>query len=62
MKTDVYVEGSLRAGSIHDDARDVMSDGAGNPYSYDTNAPYFGFHLGVGFSEENRIICFKKML
>lgn len=47
-KNNVYVEGSLRAGSIHDDARDVMSDGAGNPYSYDTNAPYFGFHVGVG--------------
>ena len=48
MKNDVYVEGSLRAGSIHDDARDVMTDGAGNPYSYETNAPYMGFHLGVG--------------
>ncbi|ORT98848.1 Outer membrane autotransporter barrel domain protein [Anaerovibrio sp. JC8] len=48
MKNNVYVEGSLRGGSIHDDARNVMSDGMGNPYSYDTNAPYFGFHIGVG--------------
>ena len=48
MKNDVYVEGSLRAGSIHDDARNVMSDGAGNPYSYETNAPYWGAHIGVG--------------
>ncbi len=47
-KNNVYVEGSLRAGSVHDDARNVMSDGLGNPYSYDTNATYFGFHLGVG--------------
>jgi hypothetical protein len=38
MKNDVYVEGSLRAGSVHDDARNVLSDGFGNPYSYDTNA------------------------
>lgn len=27
-----------------------------------TNTASLGFHLGVGFSEENRIICFKKML
>ena len=47
-KDSVYVEGSLRAGSIHDDARNVLRDGAGNPYSYETNAPYMGFHLGVG--------------
>ena len=43
-----YVEGSLRAGTVHDDARNVLSDGAGNPYSYDTNANYFGGHVGVG--------------
>ena len=47
-KNSVYVEGSLRAGSVHDDARNVLSDGFGNPYSYDTNAAYMGFHLGVG--------------
>ena len=48
MKNSVYIEGSLRAGSIHDDARNVLRDGFGNPYSYETNAPYMGFHLGVG--------------
>ncbi len=44
----LYVEGSLRAGSVHDDARDVLRDGAGIPYSYETNAPYFGGHIGIG--------------
>ena len=48
MKNSVYVEGSLRAGSIHDDARNVLRDGLGNPYSYETDAPYFGGHIGVG--------------
>ncbi len=44
----MYVEGSLRAGNVHDDARNVLRDGNGVPYSYETNAPYMGFHLGVG--------------
>ena len=44
----MYVEGSLRAGTVHDDARNVLRDGNGVPYSYETNAPYFGGHLGVG--------------
>ena len=45
----VYVEGSLRAGSVHDDARNVLRDVQTRvPYSYETNAPYMGFHLGVG--------------
>ena len=44
----MYVEGSLRAGSVHDDARNVLRDDKGVPYSYETNAPYMGFHLGVG--------------
>ena len=48
MRNDVYVEGSLRAGSVHDDARNVLRDFRGTPYSYTTNAPYMGFHLGVG--------------
>ena len=47
-KNSVYVEGSLRAGSVHDDARNVLRDVNGMPYSYETNAPYMGFHLGVG--------------
>ena len=43
-----YVEGSFRAGTVHDDAKNVLRDFAGNGYSYDTNANYFGAHLGVG--------------
>lgn len=44
----VYVEGSLRAGNVKDDARNVLSDPTGNVYSYDTNASYLGGHIGVG--------------
>ena len=45
----VYVEGSLRSGTVHDDARNVLRDTTTRvPYSYETNAPYMGFHLGVG--------------
>ena len=43
-----YVEGSLRAGSIHDDANNVLWDVNGNPYSYTTDATYWGAHIGVG--------------
>ena len=43
-----YGEMSLRAGSVHDDARNVLRDFRGMPYSYETSAPYMGFHLGVG--------------
>ena len=43
-----YTEGSLRAGSVHDDARNVLRDFRGAPYSYETNAPYFGGHIGFG--------------
>jgi outer membrane autotransporter protein len=43
-----YVEGSLRAGTVHDDARNVLRDVGGVPYSYETDAPYFGGHVGVG--------------
>ena len=43
-----YVEGSLRAGRIHDDADNVLRDAAGNPYSYETDATYWGAHIGVG--------------
>ena len=43
-----YVEGSLRAGTVHDDARSVLRDAGGNAYGYDTNAGYWGAHLGAG--------------
>ena len=44
----LYVEGSLRVGSIHDDASNVLRDAARNPYSYNTDATYWGAHIGVG--------------
>ena len=47
-KDGLYVEGSLRAGSVHDDAHDVLRDVNDTPYSYETNAPYWGAHIGVG--------------
>ncbi|MBR2215801.1 MAG: hypothetical protein IJ849_08610 [Selenomonadaceae bacterium] len=43
-----YVDGSLRLGTIHDDAHSVMYDIYGNPSSYKTDSGYWGFHLGVG--------------
>ena len=44
----LYVEGSLRAGTVHDDASSVLRDAAGNAYGYETDAGYFGAHIGVG--------------
>jgi outer membrane autotransporter protein len=44
-----YVEGSFRAGTVHDDARNVLRDEVTRmPYSYETDAGYFGAHIGVG--------------
>ena len=43
-----YVEGSLRAGTVHDDASSVLRDAAGNAYGYDTNTGYWGAHIGAG--------------
>ena len=43
-----YVEGSLRAGSINDDAHNVLRDITGTPYSYETDATYWGAHVGAG--------------
>ena len=43
-----YVEGSLRMGSIHDDASNLLRDKDRNPYGYNTNATYWGAHVGVG--------------
>jgi hypothetical protein len=47
-KDGIYVEGSLSAGNVHDDAKNVLRDAMGNPYSYETDAPYWGVHVGVG--------------
>ncbi|ORT98796.1 autotransporter, partial [Anaerovibrio sp. JC8] len=42
-----YIEGSIRLGSIKDDASNVLTDGT-NTYGYNTSAGYYGFHLGYG--------------
>ena len=47
-KDGMYVEGSLRTGTIHSDARNLLWDGLGNPYSYETDSSYWGFHVGFG--------------
>ena len=47
-KHGLYVEGSLRAGNIHGETNGVLRDVNGAPYGYDTDAPYWGLHLGVG--------------
>ena len=43
-----YVEGSLRAGSVHDEARSVLRDAWGNPANYSTSTGYWGAHIGIG--------------
>lgn len=48
LKNGAYVEGSLRLGTMHDNASNVLRDAWGNPYSYETDASYWGFHVGVG--------------
>lgn len=47
-KHGLYVEGSLRAGSIHGETNGVLRDAGDNPYSYENDAPYWGLHLGIG--------------
>ena len=43
-----YVEGSLRAGTVHEDANNLLRDSMNNAYGYKTDTNYFGFHVGVG--------------
>ena len=46
---DVYVEGSIRAGRMHDTASDMLYDAAtGQSYGYDVHANYIGGHVGLG--------------
>jgi outer membrane autotransporter protein len=46
---DVYVEGSIRAGRMHDTASDLLYDAAtGQSYGYDVHANYIGGHVGFG--------------
>ncbi|MBP5199158.1 MAG: hypothetical protein J6Z82_00710 [Schwartzia sp.] len=47
-KHGLYVEGSLRAGSIHGETNGVLRDVFDNPYHYEIDTPYWGLHLGVG--------------
>ena len=42
-----YVEGSFRAGTVNEDARNLLHDNV-RSYSYNTSANYMGFHIGVG--------------
>jgi hypothetical protein len=42
------VEGSLRAGTVHEDANNLLRDSMNNAYGYKTDTNYFGFHVGVG--------------
>lgn len=48
FKNDYYIEGSARGGHVKNHANDVLSDGIGNSYSYDTSSHYLGGHFGVG--------------
>ena len=46
---DVYVEGSIRVGRMHDTASDMLYDAAtGQSYGYDVHANYIGGHVGLG--------------
>ncbi|WP_156031704.1 hypothetical protein [Selenomonas sp. AE3005] len=48
MKADgLYVEGSLRIGSMHEKANNLLRDTV-RGYGYDERTTYKGFHLGVG--------------
>lgn len=43
-----YVDASLRAGILENDADNVMRDGTGASHGYETEAAYYGFHAGLG--------------
>lgn len=47
-KGGVYVEGSLRAGSVHGETKSVLLDENDEPYDCELDAPYWGAHIGVG--------------
>ena len=47
-KNDIYVEGSVRAGSVTDKASNMLHDVLGGTYGYDTRANYLGVHVGLG--------------
>jgi len=47
-KGGAYVEGSLRAGSVHGETQSIMLDENDEPYDCELDAPYLGAHIGVG--------------
>ena len=47
-KHDVYTEASFRMGNMKDNASNILHDGNGNAYGYDTSAKYRGGHFGIG--------------
>lgn len=44
----IYTEGSLRIGTLKNEAGNALYDTAGKAYGYKTSGSYYGAHLGVG--------------
>lgn len=44
----LYIEGSLRAGTLKSDMSNALKDGAGNSYGYESESTYYGAHIGAG--------------
>lgn len=44
----LYIEGSLRAGTLKSDMSNALKDGAGNSYGYESESTYYGAHVGAG--------------
>lgn len=44
----LYIEGSLRAGTLKSDMSNALKDGAGNSYGYESESTYYGVHVGMG--------------
>lgn len=47
-KDGLYIEGSLRAGTLKSDMSNALKDGAGNSYGYESESTYYGAHVGAG--------------
>ena len=47
-KDGLYIEGSLRAGTLKSDMSNALKDGAGNSYGYESESTYYGAHIGAG--------------
>ena len=48
FNSELYVEGSFRAGRVENDADGIFRDALGNRYNFETNSNYNAFHAGVG--------------